>query len=407
MRTYTPKKSILPHISIFFFVMSFHTIGALTPRAHAINLGTDFSDHTISDIQVKTIYIKRPKKFTNVFFSTPVFYGKDIFFSTPGTIWIISDNSDIEVEIGDTMISEPIVFGGEFIFCSLHSKVIKFGLLGISEELELEFPCITSPLPTKHGIYTVDMFGNVCFFPRVENQIGKKEKKCVDISDEEIGFTQAVFVISSPLRMYLYEGNVLVPYKNKIVVLSPDLRLRYPLAEFEKTEFITSFEVVGEKALITTQNMVYMYFLKKRKKVIFPEIIFSYEIGDISGGDFDGEKAVITTKDGIFLITEKGKGKFKRISGIFDISSPKLYGDTILFTASFGQKLGKVFSPRKNSLIIARTYLTSKEKTPEIKILKEVIINGFANSIAVQNGKVGLITDNGTLYIFKMILRRR
>ncbi len=407
MRTYIFKKSIFPYISIFFFVMSFHTIGAITFRAHAVDLSGNASDHIISDIQLKTIYIKRPEKFTNVFFSTPIFYGKDIFFSTPGTIWIISDDSDIEVEIGDTMISEPIVFGGEFIFCSLHSKVIKFGLLGISEELELEFPCVTSPLPTKHGIYTVDMLGNVCLFPRGENQIGKEEKKCVDISDEEIGFTQAVFVISSPLRMYLYEGNILVPYRNKIVVLSPDLRLRYPLAEFEKTEFITSFEVVGEKALITTQNTVYMYFLKKRKNAIFPELIFSYEIGEISGGDFDGEKAVITTKDGILLITEKGKGKFKKISGIFDISSPKLYGNTVIFTASFGQKLGKAFSPRKNSLVIARAYLPSKEKIPEIKILKEIIINGFANSIAVQNGKVGLITDNGTLYVFKMILRRK
>ena len=401
MIAFIPKVIFLMAKIIFFLIVS----PKLSSSIPDVNLA--FASDT-SDIQVRTVLIKRPKEFVNVFFSTPVFYGKDIFFSTPGTIWIISDGSDIEVEIGDTMISEPTVFGGEFIFCSLHSKVIKFGLLGISEEFELEFPCVTSPLPTKYGIYTVDMLGNVCFFPKENRNNG--EKKCVGISDEEIGFTHAVFVISAPLRMYIYKNNILVPYKNKIVAISPDLRLKYPILEFEKTDFITSFKVVGEKALIATQNTVYMYFLKTKKRAIFPQLIFSYDAEGISGGDFDGEKAVITTKDGILLITEEGKGKFKKISGIFDISAPKLYGDTVLFAVSFGKKLGRVFSPRKNCLIIARVYLPSPEEKkgiPEIKILKEIIINGFANSIAVQDRKIGLITDNGTLYVFKLIVRKR
>lgn len=343
-----------------------------------------------AEIDLYLDFFSQPSKENYFFFSTPFFISDDIGISLNNSIIIYTpQKKEIKINLGETAISEVRREKDYLLFCSQKSKIVKMNLYSQTESFELEYPCVIPPIETENRkILAVDIKGTLCTF---EEETGAKN--CIDLSEDKEKITFLYF--SLPDIIALSEKEILVPYENTIFSVSEDLKLKYPVLEFSNSSFITFLALKENKLAISTENSSYIYQIENQNPLKLKELAKIYE-DEILGTDFDGKKLAITSKNGIIVLdTIRKKILRKKIEGIVEISAPKIFGDNIIFSISFGKYMGKVL-PLKNSIVIA------EYKDGKLKFKKEIIINSFARKIKLEQNKLALITDSGTLWFFKI-----
>lgn len=339
-------------------------------------------------IELYLDFFTRPTKAENVLLQTPEYYDGRFFFIQDGKMFLFEKNriqNPIEITIGQTPISE-IYRSKNFLFCSDDSKVVEISRYGVEKEEDIPFPCITPPVQINGKIYSVDLKGNVCY-------ISESEKKCIKLREEKFGEIK-LLEISDP-KILEYKKNIIVPYENEIFIVSEDLRVRYKVLEFEKSNRINSISVIGNKLYVSTKNSISVFNLQKEGEVIKTIEISTTKIEEITGADFTEDLIVFTYKQG-FGVIRNGKVFLKPIKGIIDISYPAIQGENLFFIAQFGEKVGRIFGPRKNSLIV----VSLKDKKPKIK--KEYILHAFSRKIKISGSRLYFLTDDSTLYVFRI-----
>lgn len=326
----------------------------------------------------------------NVFSQTPGEYDGKFFFIKDKKLFLFDReriSKPIEIILGSNPISE-IVKNGNFLFCSDDSKIIEISKFGIEKKLETPFPCVSPPLKSKGRIYSIDLKSNICMF-------SESEQKCVKLKEEKYGEIKLIGL--SPPKIHQFRNQILVPYDNELFVVSDDLRTRYKILEFGKSDFINSTKIIGNKLYISTQEKITVFEINQENEVLKLKELSNVKIKyKIIGADFDEDKIAFTYEKGFGVIKNK-KIFLKPIRGIIDISHPIIYGDYIFFVAQFGEKVGRIFGPRKNSII---TVLVKSNGEPIIK--NEYIIHSFARILKNSSNRLYFLTEDSTLYVFRI-----
>ncbi|GBD04264.1 hypothetical protein HRbin19_01574 [bacterium HR19] len=350
-----------------------------------------FAEPRVSGAEIDLFldFFSQPSKGNYFFFSTPFFISDDIGISLNNLIIIYTpQKKEIKINLGETAISEVKREKDYLLFCSQKSKIVKVGLYSETKSFELDYPCVIPPIETGNKkILAIDMKGTLCTFEE------EGAKNCIDLNEEKEKITFLYF--SLPDIIALSEREILVPYENTVFSVSEDLKVKYPVIEFSNSSFITFLALKENKLAISTENSSHIYEIENQNPLKLKELAKIYE-EEILGTDFDGQKLVITSKNGISILdTSRKKILRKKIQGIVEISAPKIFGDNIIFSVSFGKYMGKVL-PLKNSIVIA------EYKDGKLKFRKEIIINSFARRIKLEQNKLAFITDSGTLWVFKI-----
>jgi len=376
-------------------------------------------------VNLKLLFFKKISK-ENVFFSTPFTIRNDIAVVSQKKIIIFSREKnwkEIEIEIESSAISEINKSNeNSYLFCSDDGNVVKIGKFIEPKRFQIPFPCISPPIQINEKIVSVDILGNICAYQdknssekmkntednENEKEIDLKEKgkakedegkldlECTELIEERKIYEPKILFPFTP-KILTIGKFILIPYENKIFTVSDDLKIKYPLLEIQNSNFISFLGHKNGNLVATTENKVLILEILKSENVIKIRKKSEISIKDIYGADFDGEKIAITSGEGIVLIDiEKKQILKKKIKGVIEYSQPKIFGDKILFSARFGEKLGNIFGPRKNSIIIAQ-YKREKSK---IYFTKEIIVDSFPQRLVLDKNKLLFITENGTLYAF-------
>jgi hypothetical protein len=393
---------------------------------HFLIFFTATSTYAENSVNLKLLFFKKISK-ENVFFSTPFIIKNDIAVISQKKIIIFSREKnwkEIEIEIGSSAISEINKSNeNSFLFCSDDSNVVKIGKFIEPKIFQLPFPCISPPMQINGKIVSVDILGNICVYQdensnekiknrednENKNDLSSEEKgeakeeeekldlECVELTEERKTYEPKILFPFTP-RILTIGKFILIPYENKIFAVSYDLKIKYPLAEIQNSNFISFLGYENGNLVVVTENKVLIFEVFKPGDVVKIRKISEVSIKDIYGADFDGEKIAITSGEGIAVIDiEKKQILKKKIKGVIEYSPPKIFGeDKILFAARFGEKLGNIFGPRKNSVIVAK-YKREKSK---IYFPKEIIVDSFPQRLMLDKNKLLFITENGTLYAF-------
>jgi hypothetical protein len=271
-------------------------------------------------------------------------------------------------------------------------------------------------------IVSVDILGNICVYQdensneKIKNREDNENKKendlrsegakeeeekldleCAELTEERKTYEPKILFPFTP-KILTIGKFILIPYENKIFAASDDLKIKYPLSEIQNSNFISFLGYENGNLVVATENKVVIFEAFKSGDVVKIRKRSEISIKDIYGADFDGKKIAITSGEGIAVIDiEKKQILKKKIKGVIEYSPPKIFGeDKILFAARFGEKLGNIFGPRKNSLIIAEY----KREKPKIYFTKEIIVDSFPQRLMLDKNKLLFITENGTLYAF-------
>jgi hypothetical protein len=271
-------------------------------------------------------------------------------------------------------------------------------------------------------IVSVDILGNICVYQdensneKIKNREDNENKKendlrsegakeeeekldleCAELTEERKTYEPKILFPFTP-KILTIGKFILIPYENKIFAASADLKIKYPLSEIQNSNFISFLGYENGNLVVATENKVVIFEAFKSGDVVKIRKRSEISIKDIYGADFDGKKIAITSGEGIAVIDiEKKQILKKKIKGVIEYSPPKIFGeDKILFAARFGEKLGNIFGPRKNSLIIAEY----KREKPKIYFTKEIIVDSFPQRLMLDKNKLLFITENGTLYAF-------
>ncbi len=402
--------------SFFFFFYFFFCFLALF---------TTKSTYAENSSNLKLLFFKKISK-ENVFFSTPFTIRNDIAVVSQKKVIIFSRDKnwkEIEIDIGSSAISEINKSDENFyLFCSDDGNVVKIGKFIEPKRFQIPFPCISPPMQINEKIVAVDILGNICAYQeknssekikntednrnekeidlkeegKAEEDEGKLDLECLELTEERKIYEPKILFPFTP-KIITIGKFILIPYENKIFAVSDDLKIKYPLLEIQNSNFISFLGHKNGDLVATTENKVFVFEVFRSEDVVKIRKKSEISIKDIYGADFDGEKIVITSGEGIVLIDIEKKRILKRkIKGAIDYSPPKIFGDKILFSARFGEKLGNIFGPRKNSLIIAQ-YKREKSK---IYFTKEIIVDSFSQRLVLDKNKLLFITENGTLYAF-------
>ncbi len=402
--------------SFFFFFYFFFCFLALF---------TTKSTYAENSSNLKLLFFKKISK-ENVFFSTPFTIRNDIAVVSQKKVIIFSRDKnwkEIEIDIGSSAISEINKSDENFyLFCSDDGNVVKIGKFIEPKRFQIPFPCISPPMQINEKIVAVDILGNICAYQeknssekikntednrnekeidlneegKAEEDEGKLDLECLELTEERKIYEPKILFPFTP-KIITIGKFILIPYENKIFAVSDDLKIKYPLLEIQNSNFISFLGHKNGDLVATTENKVFVFEVFRSEDVVKIRKKSEISIKDIYGADFDGEKIVITSGEGIVLIDIEKKRILKRkIKGVIDYSPPKIFGDKILFSARFGEKLGNIFGPRKNSLIIAQ-YKREKSK---IYFTKEIIVDSFSQRLVLDKNKLLFITENGTLYAF-------
>ncbi len=335
-------------------------------------------------------FFTRPVEADNIIFQTPEEYKGKFFFIKDRKILLFDKErilNPIEILIGSDAISE-IVKNSNFLFCSDDSKIIEISRFGVEKKIDIPFPCISPPRKFKNKIYSVDLKSNVCL-------TSESEQKCIKLKEEKFGEIKLIS-LSSP-KILQFKNQILVPYENELFAISDDLRTRYKMVEFENKDFINSTEIIGDRLYISTQKKIVIFEISSENDILKVKQIFNFETKDkIIGADFDDEKIAFTYEKG-FGIIKNGKTFLKPIRGLIDISYPLIHKNNILFIGQFGEKVGRIFGPRKNSLV-----LVSIKENGEPAIKREYIIHSFARKIKNSGNNLYFLTEDSTLYVFRL-----
>lgn len=331
----------------------------------------------------------RPNEAPNLFFQTPQRHNGRFFFIQHGTLYIVEKSrlfNPIEIAIDETPISKIEKYKN-FFFCSDKSRVVEVSGYGIERKEDIPFPCLSPPLVLNGRIYIIDLRGNVCF-------IDGSERKCIKLVEDKLGEVKLIRLSSAGILSYA--NHILVPYGSELFALSEDLRIRYKLLEFRGSEHINTLKLVESKLFVSTEREIAVFEIRLEDGVLKSRPLLTKKADGIFGADFDGEKIVFTYRGG-FGVIKNGKTYLKPIKGIIDLSYPVLYGEHFFFVAQFGEKVGRIFGERKNSLIVVSVNGSGK---PEIK--SEHIIHSFARILNVSDESLFFLTEDSTLYVFKV-----
>jgi hypothetical protein len=393
--------------------------------SHFLIFFTATSTYAENSVNLKLLFFKKISK-ESVFFSTPFIIKNDIAVISQKKIIIFSREKnwkEIEIEIGSSAISEINKSNeNSFLFCSDDSNVVKVGKFIEPKIFQLPFPCISPPMQINGKIVSVDILGNICVYQdensneKIKNREDNENKKendlrsegakeeeekldleCAELTEERKTYEPKILFPFTP-KILTIGKFILIPYENKIFAASADLKIKYPLSEIQNSNFISFLGYENGNLVVATENKVVIFEAFKSGDVVKIRKRSEISIKDIYGADFDGEKIAITSGEGIAVIDiEKKQILKKKIKGVIEYSPPKIFGeDKILFAARFGEKLGNIFGPRKNSLIIAEY----KREKPKIYFVKEIIVDSFPQRLMLDKNKLLFITENGTLYAF-------
>lgn len=391
--------------------------------SHFLIFFTGTSTYAENLVNLKLLFFKKISK-ENVFFSTPFTIKNDIAVISQKKIIIFSREKnwkEIEIEIGSSAISEINKSNeNSFLFCSDDSNVVKVGKFIEPKIFQLPFPCISPPIQINGKIISVDILGNICVYQdknsneKIKNREDNKNKndlrseeakeeeekldlECAELTEERKTYEPKILFPFTP-KILTIGKFILIPYENKIFAASDDLKIKYPLSEIQNSNFISFLGYENGNLVVATENKVVIFEVFESGDVVKIRKRSEILIKDIYGADFDGKKIAITSGEGIAVIDiEKKQILKKKIKGVIEYSPPKIFGeDKILFAARFGEKLGNIFGPRKNSLIIAEY----KREKPKIYFTKEIIVDSFPQRLMLDKNKLLFITENGTLYAF-------
>jgi hypothetical protein len=391
--------------------------------SHFLIFFTATSTYAENSVNLKLLFFKKISK-ENVFFSTPFIIKNDIAVISQKKIIIFSREKnwkEIEIEIGSSAISEINKSNeNSFLFCSDDSNVVKVGKFIEPKIFQLPFPCISPPIQINGKIISVDILGNICVYQdknsneKIKNrednenkndlrseeakeEEGKLDLECAELTEERKTYEPKILFPFTP-KILTIGKFILIPYENKIFAASDDLKIKYPLSEIQSSNFISFLGYENGNLVVATENKVVIFEVFESGNVVKIRKRSEISIKDIYGADFDGKKIAITSGEGIAVIDiEKKQILKKKIKGVIEYSPPKIFGeDKILFAARFGEKLGNIFGPRKNSLIIAEY----KREKPKIYFTKEIIVDSFPQRLMLDKNKLLFITENGTLYAF-------
>ncbi|MFZ8803265.1 MAG: hypothetical protein ACO2PO_09835 [Candidatus Calescibacterium sp.] len=391
--------------------------------SHFLIFFTGTSTYAENLVNLKLLFFKKISK-ENVFFSTPFTIKNDIAVISQKKIIIFSREKnwkEIEIEIGSSAISEINKSNeNSFLFCSDDSNVVKVGKFIEPKIFQLPFPCISPPIQINGKIISVDILGNICVYQdknsneKIKNrednknkndlrseeakeEEGKLDLECAELTEERKTYEPKILFPFTP-KILTIGKFILIPYENKIFAASDDLKIKYPLSEIQNSNFISFLGYENGNLVVATENKVVIFEVFESGDVVKIRKRSEILIKDIYGADFDGKKIAITSGEGIAVIDiEKKQILKKKIKGVIEYSPPKIFGENkILFAARFGEKLGNIFGPRKNSLIIAEY----KREKPKIYFTKEIIVDSFPQRLMLDKNKLLFITENGTLYAF-------
>jgi hypothetical protein len=391
--------------------------------SHFLIFFTATSTYAENSVNLKLLFFKKISK-ENVFFSTPFIIKNDIAVISQKKVIIFSREKnwkEIEIEIGSSAISEINKSNeNSFLFCSDDSNIIKVGKFIEPKIFQLPFPCISPPIQINGKIISVDILGNICVYQdknsneKIKNREDNENKndlrseeakeeeekldlECAELTEERKTYEPKILFPFTP-KILTIGKFILIPYENKIFAVSYDLKIKYPLTEIQNSNFISFLGYENGNLVVVTENKVLIFEVFKTGDVVKIRKRSEISIKDIYGADFDGEKITITSGEGIAIIDiEKKQILKKKIKGVIEYSPPKIFGeDKILFAARFGEKLGNIFGPRKNSLIIAEY----KREKPKIYFTKGIIVDSFPQRLMLDKNKLLFITENGTLYAF-------
>ena len=391
--------------------------------SHFLIFFTATSTYAENSVNLKLLFFKKISK-ENVFFSTPFIIKNDIAVISQKKIIIFSREKnwkEIEIEIGSSAISEINKSNeNSFLFCSDDSNVVKVGKFIEPKIFQLPFPCISPPIQINGKIISVDILGNICVYQdrnsneKIKNrednenkndlrseeakeEEGKLDLECAELTEERKTYEPKILFPFTP-KILTIGKFILIPYENKIFAASDDLKIKYPLSEIQNSNFISFLGYENGNLVVATENKVVIFEVFESGDVVKIRKRSEILIKDIYGADFDGKKIAITSGEGIAVIDiEKKQILKKKIKGVIEYSPPKIFGENkILFAARFGEKLGNIFGPRKNSLIIAEY----KREKPKIYFTKEIIVDSFPQRLMLDKNKLLFITENGTLYAF-------
>jgi hypothetical protein len=391
--------------------------------SHFLIFFTATSTYAENSVNLKLLFFKKISK-ENVFFSTPFIIKNDIAVVSQKKIIIFSREKnwkEIEIEIGSSAISEVNKSNeNSFLFCSDDSNVVKVGKFIEPKIFQLPFPCISPPIQINGKIISVDILGNICVYQdknsneKIKNREDNENKndlrseeakeeeekldlECAELTEERKTYEPKILFPFTP-KILTIGKFILIPYENKIFAASDDLKIKYPLSEIQNSNFISFLGYENGNLVVATENKVVIFEVFESGDVVKIRKRSEISIKDIYGADFDGKKIAITSGEGIAVIDiEKKQILKKKIKGVIEYSPPKIFGeDKILFAARFGEKLGNIFGPRKNSVIIAKY----KREKPKIYFTKEIIVDSFPQRLMLDKNKLLFITENGTLYAF-------
>ena len=391
--------------------------------SHFLIFFTATSTYAENSVNLKLLFFKKISK-ENVFFSTPFIIKNDIAVISQKKIIIFSREKnwkEIEIEIGSSAISEINKSNeNSFLFCSDDSNVVKVGKFIEPKIFQLPFPCISPPIQINGKIISVDILGNICVYQdknsneKIKNrednenkndlrseeakeEEGKLDLECAELTEERKTYEPKILFPFTP-KILTIGKFILIPYENKIFAASDDLKIKYPLSEIQNSNFISFLGYENGNLVVATENKVVIFEVFESGDVVKIRKRSEILIKDIYGADFDGKKIAITSGEGIAVIDiEKKQILKKKIKGVIEYSPPKIFGENkILFAARFGEKLGNIFGPRKNSVIVAEY----KREKPKIYFTKEIIVDSFPQRLMLDKNKLLFITENGTLYAF-------
>jgi hypothetical protein len=394
--------------------------------SHFLIFFTATSTYAENSVNLKLLFFKKVSK-ENVFFSTPFIIKNDIAVISQKKIIIFSREKnwkEIEIEIESSAISEVNKSNeNSFLFCSDDSNVVKVGKFIEPKIFQLPFPCISPPIQINGKIISLDILGNICVYQdknsnekiknrednENKNDLRSEEKgeakeegekldlECAELTEERKTYEPKILFPFTP-KILTIGKFILIPYENKIFAASDDLKIKYPLSEIQNSNFISFLGYENGNLVVATENKVVIFEVFESGDVVKIRKRSEISIKDIYGADFDGKKIATTSGEGIAVIDiEKKQILKKKIKGVIEYSPPKIFGeDKILFAARFGEKLGNIFGPRKNSLIVAE-YKREKSK---IYFTKEIIVDSFPQRLMLDKNKLLFITENGTLYAF-------
>ncbi len=351
-------------------------------------------------LNLQFLYFFRPAYYNNVFAIAPfIFPDKLAVLPTEGRIFVIlrdpaSSINSVEIDIGREPTSDIVRIEDNTLgFCTDKPEVIFLSKYGIELRVDAEFPCIVPPIKFGGKIWFVDLRGNLCSIEKEQEE--SRDIKCFSLDEESVKIAPEIINLTTP-QMKVFQGNLFIAYRNKLFVLS-DVS-KYQLLELPGIS-ISSFELRGRYLVVTTEDTLYLFEVWKKGGVIEYRKIFEKTLKNISGMDFDGQNIVVSRWDGFSIVNIRGFTKTVRIVSLFDTSNPILLGDHVVFAGSFGKYLKSIY-PYKNSIILARFEVVGNKY--KVSIEEEKIIHSFPKKIRRFDDKIAFITDDGTLYLFRI-----